>query len=64
MEKDVFTINQDDCTHCGTCYNVCTYDAITDDCGTYTIDPDKCEACAMCVDQCSVDAVAAITVEV
>jgi MinD superfamily P-loop ATPase len=50
-------IRQDDCAGCGTCRDVCEFDAITvnpDGAGAevFTVDPLACEGCGVCVHFC------------
>lgn len=40
------------CTGCGTCYNVCPFDAIEMVNGIAIIDRDKCTACKKCIEVC------------
>lgn len=40
------------CTGCGTCYNVCPFDAIEMVNGIAIIDRDKCTACNKCIEVC------------
>jgi MinD superfamily P-loop ATPase len=42
-------INQEKCTQCGTCLELCRFEAISAD---FIIDPIKCEGCGVCVDLC------------
>lgn len=53
-------INQDKCSGCGTCHDLCQFDAIkiTDgDPPEYVVDPLSCEACLVCREFCPEDAV-------
>lgn len=53
-------IIQDQCVGCGTCFDVCRYDAIRfldGDEPKYEIDPLACEACLLCREFCPEDAV-------
>jgi MinD superfamily P-loop ATPase len=55
-------IRQEDCTCCGTCYDLCRFGAIKVEPGTageprFTIDPFACEGCGVCVRGCPVAAV-------
>ncbi|MBD3315977.1 MAG: 4Fe-4S dicluster domain-containing protein [Chitinivibrionales bacterium] len=46
------------CTGCGTCENLCRFDAVRRaENGTYSIDPVACEGCGVCVRFCPADAV-------
>ncbi|MDR3632001.1 MAG: 4Fe-4S binding protein [Desulfocapsaceae bacterium] len=42
-------IRQDDCVACGTCRDLCLFDAIRAD---FVVDPLNCEGCGVCVDFC------------
>jgi MinD superfamily P-loop ATPase len=42
-------INQDRCTACGYCRDLCRFDAIQDN---FQVDPINCEGCGVCVDLC------------
>ncbi len=46
--------NNDKCINCGTCYDVCRFNAI--DPVSYDIDGYKCEGCGVCVAMCPEDA--------
>ena len=48
------------CQGCGTCYDVCRFDAVlppTDGREAYAVDPIACEGCAACVYQCPEEAI-------
>jgi MinD superfamily P-loop ATPase len=47
-------INNEQCTECGKCREVCEFDAISED---YIVDPISCEGCSVCVHFCPVDAI-------
>jgi MinD superfamily P-loop ATPase len=40
------------CNACGNCEQVCYFDAIREEHGTYSIDPIACDGCAACAYQC------------
>jgi MinD superfamily P-loop ATPase len=42
-------INDDKCTSCGRCLELCRFDAISTD---FQVDPVSCEGCGVCVDLC------------
>ncbi|MDZ7262154.1 MAG: ATP-binding protein [candidate division KSB1 bacterium] len=47
-------INQDKCTECGKCLEVCRFEAISAD---FVVDPISCEGCGVCVYFCPVQAI-------
>ncbi|MCP4668532.1 MAG: (4Fe-4S)-binding protein [Deltaproteobacteria bacterium] len=47
-------INQDTCTGCGVCLDLCRWDAITAD---FQVDPIECEGCGVCVYFCPEEAI-------
>lgn len=49
MGGGVAVIDQDKCTECGRCRELCRFDAISDG---YTVDEISCEGCGVCVDLC------------
>jgi len=63
-EKEDFTggavarIDPDTCAGCGTCQQVCRFDAILEEDGVYRVDPIACDGCAACVYQCPNEAIA------
>jgi MinD superfamily P-loop ATPase len=59
MGGQIAIIDQDRCTRCGRCYEVCRFDAVIpgDDRGAYRVDPLACEGCASCVTQCPEEAI-------
>lgn len=50
-------INEETCTACGRCAEVCRFEAITAG-ESYRVDPIACEGCASCYYQCPVEAIA------
>jgi MinD superfamily P-loop ATPase len=57
-------INQEECTQCGQCLELCRFDAIAHfadpekaDDEHYAVDPIACEGCGVCVDLCPVQAI-------
>jgi Fe-S-cluster-containing hydrogenase component 2 len=58
MEKITMAVTIDDekCTACGACAEVCPVDAITVE-DTAVVDADTCIDCGTCVDECPVDAI-------
>jgi MinD superfamily P-loop ATPase len=56
----VAVIDRELCRACGTCYDVCRFDAVippTDGAASYRIDSIACEGCAACVYQCPEEAI-------
>ena len=49
----VAVIDEENCTQCGLCLDVCRFDAIND----FKIDPISCEGCGFCLHICPVEAV-------
>ena len=47
-------INQDKCTECGLCLDLCRWNAISQD---YRVDPIECEGCGVCAYFCPEDAI-------
>jgi MinD superfamily P-loop ATPase len=47
-------IDHEKCTQCGTCTNLCRFDAISDD---FIVDPMACEGCGVCHFFCPEDAI-------
>jgi len=54
MGGGVAEINREECTECGTCIDVCRFDAINDD---FQVDQIDCEGCGVCVDLCPAGAI-------
>lgn len=53
----VALIDQEACTGCGICEDVCRFDAILENDGRYLVDTIACDGCAACVYQCPEDAI-------
>ena len=45
-------IDPERCTGCGTCLELCRFDAIDETQGEYSVDALNCEGCGVCVDLC------------
>ena len=52
MGGAIAVIEQDLCSGCGRCQEVCRYEAVTSSGGIFEIDPIACEGCAACLYQC------------
>ena len=50
-------VDQDKCTGCGVCVDICPVDAITMKDGKAVIDEDACIDCGVCVSECPVEAI-------
>ena len=53
----VAVIDQAVCASCGTCHEVCRFDAVYENDFKYRIDPIACDGCAACYYQCPEDAI-------
>ncbi len=54
--EKMIVVNQEQCTGCGVCENICPREAITVD-GTAQIDYDKCTICGRCAKECPTQAI-------
>ncbi len=50
-------INQDLCTGCGTCKELCRFDAVSESDAKFVVDTLNCEGCGVCVDLCPENAI-------
>ena len=50
-------VNDQECTGCGICVDVCPAEAISLVEGVATVDPEKCTQCLSCLDECPVEAI-------
>ena len=50
-------INQDQCTSCGICLEMCRYEAISETREKYLVEPLRCEGCKVCVSFCPEEAI-------
>ena len=50
-------VNEEECTGCQTCEDVCPVGAISMVDGVAKIDPDTCSECLSCIDECPVEAI-------
>ncbi len=55
MGGNLARIDKEGCTACGTCRELCRFDAISED---YRVDPISCEGCGVCVALCPQQAIA------
>jgi ferredoxin/predicted transcriptional regulator len=51
------TIDEDECTACGTCIDRCQIDAIEEKDDTMVVNPARCIGCGLCVDTCPTEAI-------
>lgn len=49
-------VNEEECTACGSCADVCPEGAITVE-DVAKVDADKCTECGTCVDECATGAI-------
>ena len=61
---ELAVINQDICTQCGACFDVCRFDAIDVNNGVHIVDELSCEGCGYCARVCPVDAITNIPLNV
>jgi len=54
---ELAAINQDECTQCGMCADVCRFDAIPVIDDRYLVDPRECEGCGYCARVCPANAI-------
>jgi len=54
MGGGIAEIDQEKCIACGTCREVCRFDAISEQ---YVVNPISCEGCGVCVDMCPEQAI-------
>ncbi|NPA56060.1 MAG: (4Fe-4S)-binding protein [Epsilonproteobacteria bacterium] len=54
---EVAVIDEDKCTSCGKCYDVCRFDAISKEDGFYKVNPIDCEGCWYCYRVCKDEAI-------
>lgn len=59
---ELAVINQDECSQCGECANVCRFDAITLNDGKYIVNDLNCEGCGYCARVCPMEAITNISV--
>ena len=50
-------INQELCTGCGTCKELCRFDAVSESDEKFVVDALNCEGCGVCVDLCPENAI-------
>ena len=61
---ELAVIDQDICTQCGKCFDVCRFDAIDVTKGIHTVNELSCEGCGYCARVCPVDAITNIPLNV
>ena len=61
---ELAVINQDDCTQCGICADVCRFNAIPVIDGQYIVNPLSCEGCGYCARVCPTNAITNIDMKV
>jgi len=61
---ELAVIDQDICTQCGKCFDVCRFDAIDVTNGIHIVDELSCEGCGYCARVCPVDAITNIPLNV
>jgi len=54
---ELAVIDQDACTQCGKCFDVCRFDAVEVNNGVHDINELSCEGCGYCARVCPVDAI-------
>lgn len=50
-------IDEQKCTGCGSCVDVCSVEALSLVDNTAVVDPDLCVECGACIDACHMDAI-------
>lgn len=61
---ELAVIDQDACTQCGKCFDVCRFDAVEVNNGIHIIDELSCEGCGYCARVCPVEAITNIPLNV
>ena len=61
---ELAVIDQDACTQCGKCFDVCRFDAVEVDDGIHDINELSCEGCGYCARVCPVEAITNIPLNV
>jgi MinD superfamily P-loop ATPase len=61
---ELAVINEDICTQCGRCFDVCRFDAVEVNDGIHNIDEISCEGCGYCARVCPVEAITNIPLNV
>jgi MinD superfamily P-loop ATPase len=61
---ELAVIDQDICTQCGKCFDVCRFDAIDVNDGIHIVNELSCEGCGYCARVCPVDAITNIPLNV
>lgn len=53
----IFNLNESKCTHCMSCVNECSYNALHFENNEFLIEPDKCSRCETCAAVCPTNAI-------
>ena len=61
---ELAVIDQDICTQCGKCFDVCRFDAINVTNGVHIVDELSCEGCGYCARVCPVEAITNVPLNV
>lgn len=61
---ELAVINQDICTQCGKCFDVCRFEAIAVEQGIHDVDELNCEGCGYCARVCPAEAITNIPLNV
>ncbi len=54
---EIAQVDQDKCTNCNLCLDICRFDAISEKDGNIQINPYQCEGCRLCANICPVKAI-------
>jgi len=62
QRKAIARIEALECTSCGTCAQICFYDAVRHIGGTYVVDAARCDGCGLCAELCPVGAISMVPI--